>query len=97
LLGAAVEIEPFEIIVKAMLRWSDEPKAPKKTLGRTSMPAGPRDELDDEEDEAIVDDDEDEDDAEDDDEPVQPLHAAPAGGKAFDADPDEAEASEQLD
>jgi hypothetical protein len=89
-----VDIDHFQIIVKAMLRWSDEPKAPKKTLGRTSAPAGPRDELDDEEDEAIVDDDDDDD---DENEPAQASHAGPAGAEPVDADPDEAEVSEQLD
>jgi hypothetical protein len=91
-----VDIEHFEIIVKAMLRWSDEPKAPKKTLGRTSAAAGQRDELDDEEDEAIVDDDDDDDD-DDEDAPAQAMPAGPAGGEPVDADPDEAEVSEQLD
>jgi hypothetical protein len=92
LLGAAVDIEHFEILVKAMLRWSDEPKAPKKTVGRTTAAAGPRDELDDEEDEALVDDDDDDEDA-----PARALHGGPAGGEPGEADPDEAEASEQLD
>jgi hypothetical protein len=93
LLGAAVDTEPFDIIVKAMLRWSDEPKAPKKTLGRSTAAAGPRDELDDEEDEALVDDDDDDDEHA----PAPALHAGPGGGEPVDADPDEAAASEQLD
>jgi hypothetical protein len=95
LLGAAVDIEHFEILVKAMLRWSDEPKAPKKTVGRTTAAAGRHDELDeldDEEDEALVDDDDDDEDA-----PAQALPGGPAGAEPADADPDEAEASEQLD
>lgn len=92
---AAVDIAHFEIMVNAMLAWSGEPKAPKKTPGRATVAAGPRDELDDEEDEALVDDD----DELDDDEPAGGLHAGPAGGEAVDGDPDEAELpeSEEVD
>jgi hypothetical protein len=92
--GAAVDNAHFEIMVKAMLCWSDEAKAPKKTPGRATMPVWPRDELDDEEDEAIVDGD-----GDDDDEPGEALHAGPAGGEPIDGDPGEAglPVSQQLD
>jgi len=60
-----VDIEHFEIIVKAMLSWADEPKAPKKALGRSAGPAGAIDEHDDELDEPIVAEDDDDDDLDD--------------------------------
>jgi hypothetical protein len=80
--GAAVDIAHFEIIVKAMLSWSDEPKPSRKTLGRA---AWPEDEEGGEEEQVIVEDDEDE---EDDDEPATSVRAAPAAAKsAVAADP----------
>jgi hypothetical protein len=90
-----VDIEHFEIMVKAMLCWSDEPKAPRKTMSRATLPAGERDELDAEEDEALVDDDEDD----DDDEPAHTWRAAPAAAVPGDADPGQAglPESEQLE
>lgn len=62
---AAVDIEHFEIIVKAMLSWADEPKTPKKALGRSAGSAGAHDEQEDELDEPIVDEDDDDDDLDD--------------------------------
>lgn len=62
---AAVDIVHFEIIVKAMLSWADEPRAPKKALGRSAGSASAIDEQDEELDEPIVDEDDDDDDMDD--------------------------------
>lgn len=73
-------MEHFQIIVNAMLSWSDEPKAPKKTVAaRHPGIAAPRDAFDDEDEEELIDD--------DDFEPDEELNI-----KAEAADPDEAEA-----
>ena len=51
-------MEHFNIIVNAMLAWSDEPKAPKKTVAaRHPGIAVQRDPFDDEDDEELIDDD----------------------------------------
>jgi hypothetical protein len=76
-----VDIAHFEIIVKAMLSWSEEPRPSKKALGRS---AWPEDEEGGEEEQVIVDD---EDDDEDDDEPGETGRAAPAAAKPVAADP----------
>jgi hypothetical protein len=57
-LEAAVDMEHFQIIVNAMLAWSDEPKALKKTVAaRHPGIAAPRDAFDDEDEEELRDDD----------------------------------------
>jgi hypothetical protein len=76
-----VDIAHFEIIVKAMLSWSDEPRPSKKTPGRA---AWPEDEEGGEDEQVIVSDDDDE---EDDDEPAETVRAAPAAAKPVVADP----------
>jgi hypothetical protein len=78
-----VDIEHFEIIVKAMLSWSDEPKAPVKSMGRHAVAARPRDELDDDDD--MVD---------DDFEPEEELHIKPDASAPMDGAAAEAELSE---
>lgn len=81
-----MDLAHFEIIVNAMLAWSAEPKAPKKTPGRAIEPAWPRDELDDDdEDEALVDDDADADDA-----PIAALRSWPRSGDTAAVELDEA-------
>jgi hypothetical protein len=51
-------MEHFQIIVNAMLSWSEEPKAPKKTVAaRHPGIAAPRDAFDDEDEEELIDDD----------------------------------------
>ncbi len=53
-------MEHFQIIVNAMLSWSEEPKAPKKTVAaRHPGIAAPRDAFDDEDEEELIDDDDD--------------------------------------
>ena len=51
-------MEHFQIIVTAMLSWSDEPEAPKKTVAaRHPGIAAPREAFDDEDEEELIDDD----------------------------------------
>jgi hypothetical protein len=51
-------MQHFQIIVNAMLAWSDEPKAPRKTVAaRHPGIAAQRDPFDDEEEEELIDDD----------------------------------------
>jgi hypothetical protein len=87
-LGAAVDIEHFQIIVNAMLSWQGESHAPKKSASRPALVAPARDEFDDD-DEEYVDD-------EDDFEPEESLNIKPepTDGDAVDADLSD---SEQLD
>jgi hypothetical protein len=89
---AAVDLAHFEIIVNAMLAWSVEPKAPKKSLGRAPELAWPRDELDDDEDEPLVDGAD-----EEDEEPVEPRRNWPGADETAAGDPDDAELEEQAD
>ena len=82
-----MDIEHFEIMVKAMLSWQDEAHGPKKAHGRPAVAAPRRDELDDD-DEEFVD--------EDDFEPEESLHIKP---EPIDGDPVDADLSdsEQVD
>jgi hypothetical protein len=53
-------MEHFQIIVNAMLAWSDEPKAPKKAVSaRHPGLTASRDGFDDEDEEELIDDDDD--------------------------------------
>jgi hypothetical protein len=45
-----VDLQKFEIIVNAMLGWSDEAKSPRRTPGRHAAPAQSRFAKDDEDD-----------------------------------------------
>lgn len=45
-----MDLQKFEIIVNAMLGWSDEAKSPRKTPGRHAAPAQSRFAADDEDD-----------------------------------------------
>jgi hypothetical protein len=65
-------MEHFQIIVNAMLSWSDEAKAPKKVPARSPVAMSPRDELDD--DDEMIDDD-------DDFEPDEELNVKAEGGE----------------
>lgn len=69
-------MEHFQIIVNAMLSWSDEAKAPKKVPARPTVSMSPRDELDDDE---LIDDD-------DDFEPDEELHIKADGDESSDAE-----------
>lgn len=69
-------MEHFQIIVNAMLSWSDEAKAPKKAPARPPVAMAPRDELDD--DEVIGDD--------DDFEPDEALNIKADGGEPTNRD-----------
>lgn len=77
-------MEHFQIIVNAMLSWSDEPKAPKKAVSaRHPGIVAPRDAFDDEDEEELIEDD-------DDFEPDEELNIKaeadqPASGKLNDA------------
>lgn len=80
-------MEHFQIIVNAMLSWSEEPKAPKKMVAaRHPGIAAPRDAFDDDDEEELIDD--------DDFEPDEELNI-----KADSTEPDEAEqpASDPVD
>lgn len=68
-------MEHFQIIVNAMLGWSDEAKAPKKVPARPPVAMSPRDELDDDE---MIDDD-------DDFEPDEEMNIKGDGGEQVDA------------
>ncbi|HEU4376055.1 MAG TPA: hypothetical protein VFS02_21340 [Telluria sp.] len=53
-----MDMQHFQIIVNQMLAWSEEPKAPKKTVAaRHPGIAAPRDAFDDEDEEELIDDD----------------------------------------
>jgi hypothetical protein len=88
-LGAAVDIEHFQIIVNAMLSWQGESHAPKKATSRPAVAASRRDELDDDDDEEEFID-------EEEFEPEESLNIKPepAESDAVDADLSD---SEQLD
>lgn len=50
-----MDLQKFEIIVNAMLSWSDEAKSPKRAASRGAAPAESRFALEDEDDEIIDD------------------------------------------
>jgi hypothetical protein len=75
-----VDLQKFEIIVNAMLGWSDEAKVPRKTPGRHAAPVQSRFAHEDEDEDDLV---------EDDLEPEDELPGFPRAGAAADVDEEE--------